>query len=88
MSYLHELQTLFENCILFFYGSEENVIAGLWKPTSTSTKAMSLKIAYSTSPVLSDSGDDGGDHVILNKESILNEIAHLGGGLVHDLEIK
>jgi U3 small nucleolar RNA-associated protein 22 len=83
MSYLSELQTIFEHCILFFYGHEENVIAGLWKPTSTSSRPFHLKTAYSTRPAHNDTAD-----VTLNKQSILNELARLGGGLVHSIENK
>lgn len=84
-SYLSELQTIFEHCILFFYGHEENVIAGLWKPTSTASRAFNLKTAYSTRPAQKEGETVD---VTLNKESILNEIARLGGGLVHSIENK
>ncbi|EED14154.1 pre-rRNA processing protein Utp22 [Talaromyces stipitatus ATCC 10500] len=86
VSYLYELQTIFEHCILFFYSHEENVIAGLWKPTSTTSRPMNLKTAYSTRPVHGE--DSSSVEVTLNKDSILNEIARLGGSLVHNIDIK
>jgi U3 small nucleolar RNA-associated protein 22 len=85
-AYLHEVESLFEHCALFFYG-QDNVIAGLWKPTATTLKPFNLKTGYSTRPEGSDDDDDNA-HVTVNKKSILNEIARLGGGLVHSIEDK
>ncbi|OKL63396.1 hypothetical protein UA08_02099 [Talaromyces atroroseus] len=89
-AYLHEIQSLFEHCALFFYGHDDNVIAGLWKPTSTTFKPLNLKMGYSTRPGERDNedNDDENSHVTVNKKSILNEIARLGGGLVHSVEDK
>ncbi|CRG83267.1 hypothetical protein PISL3812_00618 [Talaromyces islandicus] len=81
--YVDELGTLFGNCALFFYSDEQrDVIAGLWKPESTSVKSLSLKAAYSSAPT----GDDQNPGVVLNKKAILNEIVRLGGSLVRSVD--
>lgn len=82
--YVDELGTLFGNCALFFYSDEQrDVIAGLWKPESTTVKPLSLKAAYSSAPAGSADQTPG---VVLNKKAILNEIVRLGGSLVQSVE--
>lgn len=82
--YVDELGSLFGNCALFFYSDEQrDVIAGLWKPESTSVKPMSLKAAYSSAPAGDSRSSDG---VVLNKKAILNEIVRLGGSLVQSVD--
>ncbi|KAH8688888.1 pre-rRNA processing protein Utp22 [Talaromyces proteolyticus] len=86
--YLDELKVLFGNCALFFYNNDQcAVIAGLWKPDSATPKSFSLRAAYSTSPA-ADVKTDQDLGVVLNKKSILNEIARLGGPLVHRIECR
>ncbi|KAL1962806.1 hypothetical protein VTN77DRAFT_9175 [Rasamsonia byssochlamydoides] len=86
-SFLQELQAAFSHCILFFYGDKQcNVIGGLWKPQLTTPKPWGLKMAYSTCPAAADSSKETND-VTLNRSSILNEIARLGGGMVESIEI-
>ncbi|KAL1983081.1 hypothetical protein VTN96DRAFT_494 [Rasamsonia emersonii] len=86
-SFLQELQAAFSHCILFFYGDKQcNVIGGLWKPELTTPKPWGLKMAYSTCPAAADSSRETND-VTLNRSSILNEIARLGGAMIESIEI-
>jgi U3 small nucleolar RNA-associated protein 22 len=88
-SFLEEIRILFGHCTLLFHGDRQcNVIGGLWKPQVTSMKHWSLKLAYSSCPAESDASQQTVNDVTVNRSSILNEIARLGGEMVARIEVK
>ncbi|KAE8148814.1 Nrap protein [Aspergillus avenaceus] len=86
-SYVHDLQACFSPNILFFRGDQCDVIAGLWNPQATRLKTWSLKMTYSTSPVMMRDSTRENDQVSINRNAILNEVSRLGGTLVDSIEV-
>ncbi|EME78168.1 uncharacterized protein MYCFIDRAFT_33954 [Pseudocercospora fijiensis CIRAD86] len=85
-SFLEELESVYGSAILFFYGaSERSVITGLWSPL-TARRSWKVNLVYSTIPVKSES-EDADVQASLNKNSILAEIARLGGDMVEKVEV-
>ncbi|PLB51749.1 pre-rRNA processing protein Utp22 [Aspergillus steynii IBT 23096] len=88
-SLVRDLQSCYSPQLHFFYGGERgDVIAGLWNPQILKAKSWNLKMAYSTSPVVSDDTEKTGDEVevVVNRAAILNEISRLGALLVDSVE--
>ncbi|GAB7337640.1 hypothetical protein MBLNU457_g2935t1 [Dothideomycetes sp. NU457] len=93
--YLEEMQGLYGDSVLLFYGGHDSkVIAGLWSPFTTARHAWKVNLGYSTRPVAtnadaSSSSKMDGETVEaeLNKEAILAEMARLGGDLVEKVMV-
>lgn len=98
--FLQDLQHVFADSILFFYGSNGNrVIPCLWNPRvlpgSQDSKGRGrgrewkVKMGYSTIPIPVESEDQEGEKVegIINQRGILAEIEMLGEGLVERIEV-
>ncbi|PGH16087.1 hypothetical protein AJ80_05302 [Polytolypa hystricis UAMH7299] len=87
-AFVNELTRLYGHSILFFYGDQSKVIAGVWNPQSSRPRAWNLKIGYSTIPIPPENdGSEPEDKVTLNKTGTLNEIATLGGDLVEKIQM-
>lgn len=83
-SFVHDIQACYSQNLLLFHGDERcPVIAGLWNPQTSKSRAWNLKTAFSTT---SAGSQEKQDHVIINKPAILNEIARLGDGLIETIE--
>ncbi|KAK6443652.1 U3 snoRNP protein [Oleoguttula sp. CCFEE 5521] len=81
--FLAELQNLYGAAIVFFSGvAERKVIAGLWSPL-TAPRAWKVNLQYATLPMKTDA------EVLaeIDKQSILKEIARLGGNMVESVQI-
>ncbi|KAK1146706.1 U3 snoRNP protein [Aspergillus melleus] len=87
-SLVRDLQSCYSPHLHFFYGGEQgDVIAGIWNPQTLKPKTWNLKMAYSTSPSVSDDTEQLGDEVVvINRAAILNEISRLGTLLVDSIE--
>lgn len=79
-AFLSELETLYGSAVLFFSGS--GFIAGLWNP-QTAPRSWKVNLSYATEPVKQDEDV----MAVLDKESILKEVAVLGGDLVSKVEV-
>ena len=83
--FTNELETLYGSAVLLFSGGHERpVITGLWTP-QTAPRSWKLNLAYSTIP--KKQPDNDGVHASINKETILAEIANLGGDMVGRIEV-
>ena len=84
-SFLKELEDLYGSAILLFSGwPEKPIIAGLWNP-QTARRPWKLNLSYSTTPIKDTAGAEIKADV--NKESILAEIARLGGDMIQSIEV-
>jgi len=80
--FLTDLRSLYGHAIVLFHDEEGgDAIAGLWSP-STARRPWKVKLGYSSVPV-----PEEGTDVEVNKNAILNEIARLGGEVVHGIEV-
>ncbi len=89
--FVRQLNDKYSNVILFsthkFGGLNEkgeNTVTGIFYPNVLSSKSFKVNLGYNVKPA------DGSakDMVVVNKEALLNEIAELGGDLVHNFYIK
>ncbi|KAI6709376.1 hypothetical protein JHW43_008103 [Diplocarpon mali] len=81
--FLEELQQLYANTIVFFYGSATgSKIGGLWNPQHVPARSFKVNSSYATKPA----GADQGENVVIDKNAILAEIARLGGDIVSRVE--
>ncbi|KAN0082128.1 Nrap protein [Elaphomyces granulatus] len=88
LSFLQEVQTCYDGVMLLFHGGKEcNIVGGLWKPQEKEPKQLSLKMAYSTHSEIFDAKKGNKDEVVINKTSILNEIARMGGSMIHRIQV-
>jgi len=82
-----ELQATFSGSVQFFSGGAgSHTIAGLWKPQARERKGWSLKLPYPIYPVQTAESTTGNE-VMINKVSILNQIARLGGNLIDKIDM-
>ncbi|CAD6503123.1 BgTH12-02792 [Blumeria graminis f. sp. triticale] len=84
--YLNELERIYTNHIIFFYGDSSSVITGLWNPTSLLPRSFKVNLSYSS--CISEKSGFGKDQIVINKNSILAEIARLGGDMVSKISLK
>ncbi|KAL9096438.1 MAG: hypothetical protein Q9165_001435 [Trypethelium subeluteriae] len=85
-AFLGELEEVYGDAVVFFCDEYRgDIIAGLWSPHTTKRK-WKVHLDYSSLPRHGD-GDDVGD-VEINKESILGDIARLGGNMIEKIEMK
>ena len=83
--FLDELDTMYGQALMLFSGgAKSKVIAGLWSPF-TSRRSWKVNLAYSTKPLTSKTPDAAETEI--NKDSILNEIARLGGDLIEKIDV-
>lgn len=82
-----ELQATFSSSVQFFFGGAgSHTIAGLWKPQARERKGWSLKLPYPIYPVQTTESTTENE-VMINKVSILNQIARLGGNLIDKIDM-
>ena len=87
--FVEELQAVYgTNLVLFCGDIEKSVIAGLWSPI-TKPRTWKVGLAYSTTPC-GKSGENVEEaaQVEINKVTVLNNIARLGGDLISDIKFK
>lgn len=87
--YIDELNRKFGNAIIFsskkFTGlckDNQNVIGGIFVPANLAKKKFRVNLGINVKPV------DENDEVVINKDSIYDEIEYLGGDLVKSMNIK
>ena len=86
LNFLSELRTFYGNSVLFFENrSHCAVIGGLWNP-QTGPRPWRVDLQYPTLPLTQEVEE--GAKVIINKASIFQEIARLGGDMVSKVEAK
>ncbi|KAL9026996.1 MAG: hypothetical protein Q9196_004421 [Gyalolechia fulgens] len=79
--FFDELEELYGDSVIFFYNrSVTTVIAGLWNP-QTGPRNWKVTLDYSTVPL-------SNSLVAINKASILQDIARLGGDMISRVEQK
>lgn len=79
--YVKELENTYGNAIVLLYNNfNGGVIAGLWSP-GTVTRPWRVNMAYATR--MEDEGN-----AKIDKESIINEMARLGGDMVAKIELR
>ncbi|KAJ5594539.1 uncharacterized protein N7459_000747 [Penicillium hispanicum] len=87
-SFVDDVQASYRQSVLLFHGDDRcRVVAGLWNPQTLKSRNWNLKTAYSTAPAPSNASEVKQDQVMVNQTAILNEIAHLGDGLIDNVEI-
>ena len=83
-SFLEELRTRYGSNVIFFYNENEGlVIGGLWN-AQTGPRSWKVNVGYSTVPIMQASKED--EHITINKDGTLHEIARLGGDLISKIE--
>ena len=92
-SYLHELERVFGEVVVWFYSGENTrLVAGLWNPLVLSKK-WKVNLGYS-SVLMVDDADDGFDSdtaemtARYNAHAMINEMVRLGGDLVARVVMK
>ena len=87
--FLEELESIYGYNIVFFHNTEiiaRPAIAGLWTP-HTRPREWKVNTTYSTMPVRRSLSEmEGGPLIEINKASVLNEIARLGGDMILRIE--
>ncbi|OJD34643.1 pre-rrna processing protein utp22 [Diplodia corticola] len=85
--FLSELRETFGHAVVLFSDEDKaDVIAGLWNPANIAKRKWKVRMGYSTVPV-SEQHAEGEVDAEANKESMLAEMARLGGGLVSKVEV-
>ncbi|KAG6357924.1 hypothetical protein INS49_013807 [Diaporthe citri] len=86
---LTQLNSLFSGPLLFFHGApEDTVVAAIWNPqVQRRTFRVNLPCSYKPA-AREDEGGAGtsGEHVDVNREAILAEVARIGGDLIEAIE--
>ena len=90
--FVHEVQEVYGSSLMLFYsGGQKGVVAGLWSPVVTASRAWKVNLAYSTIPtaeeVAEEEQPEAGAKAVVNKEAILAEIARLGGSLIEKIDV-
>ncbi|EGV63877.1 Nrap protein [Yamadazyma tenuis ATCC 10573] len=93
-AYIDDLNRKFGNVIIFsshsysFLNNDgHNIITGLFVPATLTKKKFRVNFGINLKPV-QDSKDKDTEEVIINKESILDQIRLLGGDLISEVKIK
>ena len=92
-SYIHELERVFGEIVVWFYSSENTkFVAGLWNPLVQSRK-WKVNLGYSSIPTVEDAGgSDSSEPAEItakyNTHAMLNEMVRLGGDLVTRVAMK
>jgi len=77
--FLDELEGVYDQTAVFFYGgNNQNIIGGLWNP-STFSRGWKVNLGYST---IVQEDKQGDIQAVINKNGILAEIARLGGSMI------
>jgi U3 small nucleolar RNA-associated protein 22 len=84
--YLLELEKLYTSSIVFFHSARGPVIAGLWNPQIVAARPFKVNLAYATKAE-TDSDDEEGKQIMLDKVAILSEMARIGGDMVSRIEV-
>ncbi|KAL0259951.1 U3 snoRNP protein [Diplodia seriata] len=86
--FLSELRETFGHAVVLFSAENDaDVIAGLWNPANIAKRKWKVRMGYSTVPV-SEQRSEGEVDAEANKESMLAEMARLGGELVRKVEVQ
>lgn len=88
-TFLAQLSSLFSGPLLFFHGApEDTVVAAIWNP-QVQRRTFRVKLPCSYRPVAREDGGEGGaggEHVDVNRQGILAEVARIGGDLIEAIE--
>lgn len=88
-TFLKQLNGLFSVPLLFFHGApEDTVVAAIWNP-QVQRRTFRVNLPCSYKPAAhEDVGEAGtsGEHVDVNREAILAEVARIGGDLIETIE--
>lgn len=88
-TFLAQLNSLFSGPLVFFHGaSEDMVIAAIWNP-QVQRRKFKINMPCSFKPATGDNRaevvtDD--EHVDVNREAIIAEVARIGGDLIEEIE--
>jgi U3 small nucleolar RNA-associated protein 22 len=83
---LTRLNSLFSGPLLFFHGApEDTVVAAIWNP-QVQSRAFRVNLPCSYKPATSEDEEIRGEHVDVNREAILAEVARIGGELIEAIE--
>ncbi|POS72651.1 hypothetical protein DHEL01_v208956 [Diaporthe helianthi] len=83
---LAQLNSLFSGPLLFFHGApEDTIIAAIWNP-QIQRRTFRVNLPCSYKPATIEGEGPGDEHVDVNEEAILAEIARIGGELVESIE--
>jgi len=86
--FLAELERLYTRNIVFFRNPLANsIIAGIWSPQTTS-RPFKINLPYGTKPTKGWSIREGDQHVEIDKQAILSDIARLGGDMIARIELR
>jgi len=82
-SYLDDLEKLYSDTIVFFYGeATDGVIGGLWNPQTVAPRPFKVNLPYATKSLVDK------EEVQLDKAAILSEISRIGGNIVSRIEVQ
>lgn len=86
-AFLAQLNSLFSGPLLFFQGAaEDTVVAAIWNP-QVQRRGFKVNLPCSYKPTAREGDeDDTSEHVDVNREAILAEIARVGGDLIEAIE--
>lgn len=80
---LGELNAMYSNALVFFHGGQnDNIIAGLWNP-ELERRTRKVDLPCSFKPVSDEEG-----FLEVDRQSILAEIARIGGDAIEKIEVK
>lgn len=83
---LAQLNNLFSGPLLFFHGApEDTVVAAIWNP-QIQRRTFKVNLPCSYQPATVEGEELSDEHVDVNKEAILAEIARLGGELIEEID--
>ena len=96
--YLEDLQRAFGQVALFFHGTEQEVICGLWRPSVVGEREWRVRLGWSSKPTGYKDVAEGGDgeeegkvrkvRCEFNRKGALAEMGMLGEGIVREIEVK
>ncbi|KAI3402017.1 hypothetical protein diail_3991 [Diaporthe ilicicola] len=88
-SFLGQLNSLFSGPLVFFHGApEDTVIAAIWNP-QIQRRTFRVNLPCSFKPAASEDRAEVGasdEHVDVNQDAIIAEIARIGGDLIEGIE--
>lgn len=85
-SLLTQLKSLFSGPLLFFHGApEDTIVTAIWNP-QVQRRTFRVNLPCSYKPATSEDEGIGGEHVDVNREAILAEVARIGGELIEHIE--
>jgi U3 small nucleolar RNA-associated protein 22 len=82
-SYIDELKKVYgDSVVLFWNAAGGSVIGGLWNPATGGQRAFKVNAPFATKPL------KDAQHVEIDKQSIVAEMARLGGDMVKNIDVR